>query len=149
MQFTPHFVGLTCILVGLVTLIYLAWSWIRQSAASQWRSITGEILESHTTAQSDGWSPHVSYTYVVGGKNYTNDRIYLYPSDDTDERRALNLVALYPARKKITVYYKPSNPNDSVLDRRPSLWRFLFLALFASFFLVAGVAVYRNPGMLS
>jgi hypothetical protein len=149
MQFSHHFFGISSILVGLIALIYLVWFWNRHSAASQWGSTIGEILESHVAAQADGWSPHVRYTYVISGKHYTNDRIYLHPSDDTDERRALNQVALYPVGKKLAIYYRPNNPQDSVLDRRLSLWRLLFFAVFAVLFIIAGVAIYLNQSILS
>jgi Protein of unknown function (DUF3592) len=149
MQLSSYIISVICILVGLVTLIYLGWSWIRQRDSRQWQSTTGKILESDVSAQSDGWCPRVSYSYTVSGQSYTNDRISLYPSNDTDKPRAMKQIAPYPVGKNVRVYYAPNSPKDSALDTQPSLWRSLFLIAFAAFFFAAAMAIFRDPSILN
>jgi hypothetical protein len=149
MTLTHHLVAIGSFFIAIIALIYWIVFWIRQHTAVQWNSTLGEILQSHVVAQADGWSAHVRYSYSVSGKHYTNDRIYLHPNDDTDQRRASHLAAAYPVGQKFPVYFNPGQPKDSVLDRRPSYWRLVFYGMFAAFFFTVGIAIYRNPQLLS
>jgi hypothetical protein len=148
MQMSPYLVSIACLLAGLIALIYLAMSWMRQHAAHGWSATTGKVLESEIYAKHDGWTPRVSYAYNANGKSHTNDRIYLYPCEDTDKQRALGRIAAYPVGKTVTVYYKPDNPADAVLDTAPSLWRLCFFVAFAVLSFAAGIAIYRDPSIL-
>lgn len=67
-------------------------------------------------AGSDRFYPNVTYTYAVGGENYTSNRIF-----PDDERRpsprgdAAEVVGRYRAGQTVTVYYPPDEPDRSSL----------------------------------
>jgi hypothetical protein len=144
MQFSPHIAGLISIVLGLSSGAYLLWTLIRQHASKRWLTTTGEILESNLEQDSDGWCPNVRYVYAVDRKHYANGRLYFFLSNGSTQRDAKKHLLPYPVGKTVSVYYNPRKPEDAVLDRRMSLWRPLFWLFFASFMLIAGVALWRN-----
>lgn len=78
------------------------------------------------------YRPYCSYKYIVNEK-YSNDQLSLSDSDyaSRTEREAMDLIN----QEKITVYYNPKNPMESVLLRKFSskrmtiIWGLLFFGI--------------------
>ncbi|MBI5945150.1 MAG: DUF3592 domain-containing protein [Chloroflexi bacterium] len=94
-----------------------------RQAAQSWLSTSGRVLMSSVQSRRSGNStsifPVVAYQYDVDGKTYQgktikageqflNVRIY---------GQAQATVERYPAGATVTVYYNPSNPSESALER--------------------------------
>lgn len=142
MQLSPQISGLICIILGLGSGIYLIWRLVLQSASKHWSTTTGVILESNLEEDSDGWYPNVRYEYAVQRKRYANDQLYFYAvNGSTNKRDAKKHLTPYPVGKTVTIYYNPTKPEESVLDRQVPLWRHFFWLFFTLFLLIAGVAM--------
>jgi hypothetical protein len=118
--------GWGCLIVfGLfwssLTLIFdVNWGWsvIRQFQALDYPTVGGRVtrsdVETHRGRRSDTYSPKITYTYRVNGKEYTGDR-YRYGQMSSNDSRARRVVAEYPVGRPIDVHYAAADPADSVL----------------------------------
>jgi hypothetical protein len=94
----------------------------RQST-QKWLSATGTILMSSVQSQYTGGShstyPVVVYTYNVDGKNYQSQRIKAGEQflNVRIAGQAQATVNRYPIGTTVTVYYDPSNPVESALEK--------------------------------
>ena len=97
-------------------------SLVRQ-AAQGWLSTTGRVLiarvEVHRTGRSRHEIARVIYSYAVGGQPYQGQQIR---AGDKFLRvqmmgEAQQTVARYPLGATVTVYYNPTNPAESALER--------------------------------
>ena len=105
----------------------------RESAS--WPSVQGRVVSAKVTRQvssgtkssgadrtgsrsgsrsSVSFHAKVVYEYTVGGMGYSNDKIAFQAGGDREE--AERLVAKYPAKGPVTVYYRPGDPQKSVLE---------------------------------
>ena len=100
----------------------------RAEASQNWPSTLGMMAESRvtrsTSTDSDGdtsesYSPHVEYTYQVGGQEYRGkDITFGFKQGFGSPNKAEEVIARYPAGGSVTVYYDPSNPQKAVLERK-------------------------------
>ena len=84
-----------------------------------WESADGIVENSYVSTSTGGeggttYCLHVDYRYTVDGRTYSGDRIS-YSADNSCNSWSANSDDDYPEGKKITVYYDPSNPSESVL----------------------------------
>tara|TARA_X000000368_G_C22987834_1_gene692966 strand:+ start:758 stop:1378 length:621 start_codon:yes stop_codon:yes gene_type:complete len=84
-----------------------------------WESADGIVENSYVSTSTDGeggttYCLHVDYQYTVDGRVYDGNRIS-YSADNSCNSWSANSDDDYPEGKKITVYYDPSNPSESVL----------------------------------
>jgi hypothetical protein len=156
----------------------IIWQYVlhsKASASKNWSRVEGTVIKSRVeekkrTSSSGGGSsgprghgssssstsvyytyrPVVSYSYVVDGKNYDNDRINFRQDDEYKHRRgkrhAQKIVSRYPEGSKITVYYDPEDPQEAVLvsgDTETHTEEMVVQAILASvLLLVFGVGVW-------
>ncbi len=126
--------ALTCVLVPGCAIAILAIFGValyrrsRQAnaalqSAQQWHSTTGTVLMSQVAVQRTGRSRHVYprivYQYVVNGQAYTGQRIR---AGDQFLRVRITgqleqTIARYAVGATVTVYYNPTNPAESALER--------------------------------
>jgi hypothetical protein len=110
-------------------LIYRSLQNRKRAEASQgWPSTLGVVAESRvtrsTSTDSEGdtsvsYSPHVEYTYQVGGKEYRGkDITFGFKQGYGSPAKAEEVTARYPEGGSVTVYYDPANPQKAVLERR-------------------------------
>lgn len=112
-------------------------------ASNNWPTTEGKVLHSVVTYNIINWMQHyeqeVQYAYSVDGQRFTSNQIRLgsqrsalpdspEPSNETlrrfldDPRRVTQeglrggSVVGYPPGKKVTVYYKPDDPQVAVLE---------------------------------
>jgi hypothetical protein len=94
----------------------------RQSTQT-WQSTTGTILMSSVQSSYSGRShstyPVIVYSYVVNGQSYQSQRVKAGEQflNVRVAGQAQATVARYPIGASVTVYYDPSNPAESALER--------------------------------
>ncbi len=94
----------------------------RQSTQT-WLNTTGTILMSSVQSSYSGRShstyPVVVYAYSVNGQSYQSQRIKAGEQflNVRVAGQAQATVARYPIGASVTVYYNPSNPAESALER--------------------------------
>ena len=139
---TVFWCGITGVFVGMGV-----YAFVKQGRARRdFLTTTGEVVASkvdHHEGDADSettYSPLIKYRYSVNGKEYTSKR-YTYAAGSTsDYDYAADVVARYPKGKRITVYYDPADPAESVLSVDvPSHYHFLIL--FLQPFVVAGLGL--------
>ena len=125
--------------MGLVTLVLTARAWRDQqrlNAARTWQSAPGRVISARVeqvsvrvrvqTSSSSyrlamRYAPAVLYEYFVNGTRYQGERLRLGPrllsSEPADAEREIQP---YPPGSSVTVWYNPSDPADSALERQAS-----------------------------
>ena len=94
----------------------------RQSTQT-WQSTTGTVVMSSVQRKHTGKSyshyPVVVYMYQVNGQQYQSQRIKAGEQflNVRLSGQAEATVQKYPIGSMVTVYYNPSNPAESVLER--------------------------------
>ncbi len=110
-----------------------------------WPQAEGEILRSgvqRIDTDDDYTTYHAwaEYRYTVNGEVYTGERLLFgYNWDGSLRRTAQQLVDRYPPEQAIMVFYDPSNPDISVVERRVGVGPLLALPLVLIF--AAGTVV--------
>jgi len=90
--------------------------------------IVSSKLEQHSDSEGTSYTPAVEYRYSVGRQEHVGRRIN-YSWVATSSQGARQAIAQYPAGQRVTVYYDPRRPEDSLLE--PGLHSGqAFLALF-------------------
>ncbi len=92
------------------------------AASTAWPSVSGLITRSNLEARRTGTGSRrrvehdveISYEYVVDGAVYRNDVVRFDQQNLTLKNKQL-LVSSHPVGKKVTVYYNPDRPKQSVL----------------------------------
>ncbi len=129
-------------LVGFGLLVMSLRNVVRGLQSLGWPASDGVIESSNTKAQEDSeggtsWSIDIVYRYRVAEIEYVGKRLafgYL-----ASPKSALNsLLQKYPAGRRVTIQYSPSNPKLAVLEAgiSPSVWGIL---AFAAAFLSVGL----------
>ena len=94
--------------------------------SQHWSSVEGAVSSSHvrrTFLKKNGTSEtnflfELQYNYEVQGQIYTGNRYQFYADPSFKSKAdAEQLVAEYPAGKKITIYYLPDDPQQAVVKR--------------------------------
>ena len=125
---------------------FFAWNAIRQVNAQSYATVIGTITHSdiethHSSKGGPSYSAAIKYTYQVTGKDFSGDR-YRYGGFSTNNRSsAEQIVGALPVGKKVTVYYAPDDPADSILH--PGLeGSDLFTAIFMTPFTLIMVGLW-------
>jgi Protein of unknown function (DUF3592) len=114
--------GVAVIISGLVQLD-------RARAMKGWSSVLGEVSSTRIVEKvgsrdfdspgsaSHTYHPDVRYSYVLNGTDYAGTRRSFADTGASWRGYAEGVLARYPVGKKVTVYYDPQNPRDSILER--------------------------------
>lgn len=98
---------------------------LKNAQAHTWPTVRGAILSSEVESEvkrHDGrpietHAAAIRYTYDVGGKTYESDQIQLGGTRQTsDPDEFEQMIARYPAGKRVTVYYDPTDPAIATLE---------------------------------
>lgn len=117
------------VLCTLVPFAAVGWYIYRQSKRSKaveeesrsWSSTAGIVVKSRVEVSGGEHTsviPRIVYEYEVGGQTYQNDK--LRPGDihfAVHSGNAYDVVDRYPVGSAVVVYYNPSNPARSALER--------------------------------
>lgn len=85
-------------------------------AVRGWPSAEGIVLKSEVKESGRYYSPGITYTFKVGGKKFESSRFSLAEWESGNPVPSKKAVKRFPAKKKITVFYNPTNPEESVID---------------------------------
>ena len=139
---TVFWCGITGVFVGMAIHAF-----VKQGRARRnFLTTTGEVVASKVDrdeGDSDSgptYSPLIKYRYSVNGKEYTSKRYTYAAAWTSGHGYAAGVVARFPKGERITVYYDPADPAESVLSVDvPEYYQFLILALQP--FVVVGVGL--------
>jgi hypothetical protein len=126
----------------------------RQALAIQtWSSASGTIISSESRSfkswdhrrniERTLYSPGIVYSYTVAEREYTSDRYSLGAEGGWGNPKFVEkMLERFPIGERVTVYYNPKAPAESVLERRVTggwlIWA-LGLGLLALALLSAGI----------
>ena len=135
------YLRIAVLLAGLIMLggggYLFARNYMRTAETRQWPRAQAHITDSRVdtlhrqeVGNEGDFMPHVRYDYVVGGRTYHGDTMWL------DERRsfgsanvAARELAFLEAGTNAEVVYNPENPREAALMIDKPSWRYFFLAL--------------------
>ncbi|MFA5271334.1 MAG: DUF3592 domain-containing protein [Candidatus Omnitrophota bacterium] len=123
--------GICLIFIGLVAI--LGGNQIQKIkdalASSSWPQTEGKIISSRVESKTNtnyaagrtinsaaSYFADISYEYTVGDIKYSSKKISFGDYGNSDYSRAEEIINRYPEGKKIQVFYKLSDPNNSVLE---------------------------------
>ncbi len=126
-------------------LSWWGWNIVQDArASSQWPTTEGTVTSSEvrdtSDAESDSYSPRVTYEYQVDDVSYQNNTITFGQNSYSSRRKAESIAAGYPTGSRVTVYYEPGDPAQSVLEPGASAGSFIVLAIGLLFGLIGVVA---------
>lgn len=103
--------------------------------------VAGKIEESRVIGGGDnGHQPMIRYSYTVGGRSYTGQRVSAVGNYSRDGTWAWDVAAEFPAGRKVTVWYSPREPSSSFLLRgaQAATYGPHFAAILGFVFVLAG-----------
>jgi len=128
--------------IGVLGLFSLFDSWINSRSLNEWQTTPGEITYSELAYGSGVCGPGstiaslVGYDFEVEGITYYSTNIS-YGADATS--CGTELANTYPLGKKVTVYYDPENPDNSVLrTTRMNIFISMFLVFLCTGMIIIG-----------
>ena len=143
------------------SIAWYVWASGRVAEARQWPSTEGRVVASgvernrrdNYETDSQGrrrqvdptYHARVEYTYRVGGRSYTSDRIWIADGEAwEDEYGAQDFVADYPPGSEVELVYNPADPSDAALIvQAPTRLIFIVTGMGLAF-LAVGVFVPRD-----
>jgi Protein of unknown function (DUF3592) len=113
-------------LIAWANLVYAVWLGRNQVAAGKtWARTVGEVIESevevagsHSSDEVPDCAPRVRYRYSVAEKSYEGDHVRFGGQPDTTRMLAEQIIAKYPAGRKVEVFYDPGHPDNAALEGR-------------------------------
>ncbi len=99
--------------------------YVRKAVATR-KWLAGQARITHSSVESHQdivtiYAARVEYQFTDDGQQYTSECINLVQNGSSDSRLAQKIIKKYPRDKLVPVYFKPNNPNESVLERRFSI----------------------------
>ena len=119
-------VGIGLGIGGYLLAFVLGSPLLKEGKASEaWPSTTGVVIESKLSSRRvtgggknagshTRYFPVVKYTYEVDGIEFTGDRLRV-GGQEGDEAEMRSILDQYPVGSKVTVFYSPDAPQQSVL----------------------------------
>ena len=120
--------GAIAILLGVAAIIGGCTTTSEIRAKSGWPSVEGHVLERSLEPGRRAWrrEPRVVYEYVVEGRRYQHDQVFMLPHADGDEVDMRRLIdSEIPDRPQ--VYYDPDRPSQAYLIASSKLWFYILL----------------------
>jgi hypothetical protein len=119
---------------GLALLVFGGRDLMRAWASASWPHSQGVVLSSFRSPYNDGgtgkkYTPAIAYSYSAGNKSYVGTRVFYGNAQGLSDSRSAEIVNRYPVRSPVSVYYKPEEPGESVLEpgSNPQLRKLLAL----------------------
>ena len=146
------FFTLVCLIAGPI----FAWNGMSDVftalSAKNWPTVQGAVLTSNveTSRGSKGrrsYAPSITYRYEVDGKRYEGNRIDYGDRGSSSQGKAIAISMKYPQGRDVTVHYRKSAPEESVLEVGTSLSNWIVLVM-GLIFTVVGIfsakAIWRE-----
>lgn len=131
-----HYYVIAGIIAHLFIIIHFARLAVRHCAVYKWKTtqaiITGTQLAVIESPDGDTYEPRISYRYSVGMNEYTATMIN--PSNSwlasSFPSLAAKVIEKHPAGKTVRIFYNPSCPADSFIERKGLVPVLVFLLMF-------------------
>lgn len=146
--------SLLLLAVGMVCAGWSGFYTYMGLSSSSWPTTTGVMcsskIETHEGSRaSSGQRPtiytaNVTYTYVVGNRKLTSDRVCFGDYGSSGGGRARQVQLRYPNGATILVHYHPSNPTIAVLETGATWFIFLWVSVGTLFALFGIVGLIRT-----
>jgi hypothetical protein len=127
------FFGAVLSLSGAAVFILAVRETVRSASTRRWPVTSGAVIESRVDEEwNDGKWHHlkIAYRYEIYGKTYVGTHIHAAPptvwSWSWPARRTAEKYAI---GSRVRVYYSPSDPSESVLERGISAARLVSLVV--------------------
>jgi len=115
----PYTIILSLFVVA--SLFATIWGWVIISKGRKtltWPNVTGTIVESTSTSETDDLLPHILFSYTVSGKacRHTLE----FPRGMTPTPEFTNsYMTRFPVGASVQVYYDPQNIDHATLEPGP------------------------------
>lgn len=122
-----RFAAVLLMVVGMVLFLAFLLGPVRHAiAARSWRAQECKILRSEvrqrpTTKGSDGYSPGILYSYLVGEDEHRSDTYSFFEYSSSGWASAQRITNRYRPGSTVSCYVNPADPDDAALNRDPSL----------------------------
>lgn len=104
--------------------------------SKSWIPTSAEVEASSLTASG---APHVEYRFLIAGREFRGDRLEIPARRPSSRDQARRQISNYRPGERITVFYNPTDPSQSVISQpRMSYFFTLGLGGFALAFSAAG-----------
>ena len=116
-------------------LSFWGWNILQNAKAStSWPTAQGQIIKSEVTRSRDGeghdsYSPEVTYTYLAKKRAYKSYAIKFGENSYDNKSMSEKIAAAYPVGKKVSVYYNPEDPDNSVLEQGVTIGSYIVLGI--------------------
>ena len=113
-------------------------------ASASWPHVTGRVVSSSVGSDhGDGsitYQAKIRYEFSVNGTTLNGDRVAYGDHSSSNRSRAERIASRYPEEKQVDVYYRPSGPEECLLE--PGMQtQALFFPGFASIFFIIGIVL--------
>lgn len=138
-------ISMIFVLAGIAMAIIGYNAYKKGTASQKWPTTNGTVIhsevEKRTSTTGSGTNKkkkvthhaRVSYSYSVGGENYTANRVQFGQASGNPH----DIVSRYPKGKSITIYYDPETPDQAVLiPGANTMFSMGFMGLGAVFFML-------------
>ncbi|MEJ2551077.1 MAG: DUF3592 domain-containing protein [Anaerolineales bacterium] len=141
--------GLVFTAIGLFALVRGVVHYRTGKASAAWPAVEGRVadatVEVSVSTDSDGmtsrqYTPHVVYTYSIGGQQYSSDQVNIGSKWHYPTRARAEAKLNYQTGQRVNVHYNPENPSQAVLEPGSTrgAWGTLLIGIVFS---AAGVAI--------
>ena len=142
----------------LVTISIAVWTFVKSSNWVGANGIIDEIeiivkynqpnLAMSKNRKSFDYIINLKYKFAVNNRKYTGTKIYPgLPNIFDNKKDAENILNKYPKNTKTTIFFDPSNPNNSSLITSKAIptkgiVTLVVLVLFISIFVIGGILIF-------
>jgi hypothetical protein len=108
--------GLFTILGGLAAVGYFGWIAFQQSSAASWPTTQARIVTSRVELDGDITRANIVFEYSVDGQSHRSTELWFNSEPAGTQEDMQKLVAEYPLKRSIDVFYNPQDPSQAVVD---------------------------------
>lgn len=140
-------------LVGIALVYGGVTATLQGLSSGSWPAVNGTIIRTNVTVshsysssshtETTSYYPDVTYSYQVGGRNFSSGRITVV-STGGSYSYAYGFVTQHPVGSSVTVYYNPSDPSQALLEKGVDLGSVVLLVAGLAMMIVMGFMLYRR-----
>ena len=144
------FMGLIFTGIGVGVGWFIGWPTLQDAKASEsWPSVKGKVIESELVRSRNkdnksSYSADVIYEFTVDGEEFEGDNVWFGQYGSSNRSEMQKIVTEYPVGKEVDVYYKPDDPNESVLQPGAFTSSYMLL-IFGGIFAGVGLLMLSVP----